>query len=158
QNSTGPKTPEGKERSKLNALKHGMTAKTTVLPGEDPAAFQHRVDHWKADLQAQNAVEDYLIEQAAQVSWRLDRVNRTQTVRLAQNIRTAAAEQARQRADEVAALGRRLFHDARGPSPVYPHFDYQPGRPRVTDSGLADDPDDPARLLPQLEATLAGCQ
>jgi hypothetical protein len=33
--SKGPKTPEGKERSKFNALKHGMSARTIVLPGED---------------------------------------------------------------------------------------------------------------------------
>jgi hypothetical protein len=29
----GPKTPEGKAKSRLNALKHGMTAFIHVLPG-----------------------------------------------------------------------------------------------------------------------------
>ena len=38
--STGPKTPEGKNRSKFNAMKHGMDAKTPVLPGEDAEAYR----------------------------------------------------------------------------------------------------------------------
>ena len=33
--SRGPKTAEGKSRSRFNALNHGMRAKTIVLPGED---------------------------------------------------------------------------------------------------------------------------
>ena len=48
--STGPRTPEGKKRSKFNALKHGLSAKTLVLPGEDPLAFQGRIDAWTASL------------------------------------------------------------------------------------------------------------
>ena len=35
QYSTGPKTEEGKSVSSMNALKHGLTAKTTLLPDED---------------------------------------------------------------------------------------------------------------------------
>ncbi len=33
--STGPKTAEGKEAVKYNALKHGLLAKEVLLPGED---------------------------------------------------------------------------------------------------------------------------
>ncbi len=31
--STGPRTPEGKQRSRLNALKHGILAKAVVIQG-----------------------------------------------------------------------------------------------------------------------------
>src|SRR5271156_1347395 len=31
--STGPTTPEGKQRSRLNALKHGLRAKEVIIPG-----------------------------------------------------------------------------------------------------------------------------
>ena len=41
--STGSRSAAGKERSKFNALKHGMGSKTAVLPGEDPAVLRARL-------------------------------------------------------------------------------------------------------------------
>jgi hypothetical protein len=84
--STGPRTVEGKDRSKYNAVKHGMTAKTPILPGEDEGAFTKRVDSWKDDLRPRGAVEDFLVERAARISWQLDRVERAHTARLARQI------------------------------------------------------------------------
>ena len=37
--SHGPKTEAGRQRSSQNALKHGLTAQTLVLPTEDPDEF-----------------------------------------------------------------------------------------------------------------------
>ena len=44
QKSTGPKTDEGKDRVRRNAVKHGMTARTImpVLPQEDPKELEDR--------------------------------------------------------------------------------------------------------------------
>ena len=44
--STGPKTPEGKERSRCNAVRHGLTAETVIHAledAEDYEAFQASV-------------------------------------------------------------------------------------------------------------------
>ena len=38
--STGPKTEEGKARSRNNALRHGLTAELAVLPHEDPHQYE----------------------------------------------------------------------------------------------------------------------
>ena len=36
--STGPKTDEGKESARQNAMKHGLCASKLALPGENPEA------------------------------------------------------------------------------------------------------------------------
>ena len=38
--STGPRTPQGKQAAKWNALRHGLRPETLVLPDEDPEEFE----------------------------------------------------------------------------------------------------------------------
>ncbi len=38
--STGPKTPEGKKASSMNALRHGLAARELVIRPEDRPAFE----------------------------------------------------------------------------------------------------------------------
>ena len=45
--SKGPTSDEGKRKSSRNALKHGLTAKDLLLPHENPAEFQERLEHWQ---------------------------------------------------------------------------------------------------------------
>ncbi|MDP9170362.1 MAG: hypothetical protein M3N54_07075 [Acidobacteriota bacterium] len=37
--STGPNTPEGKSRVRLNGLRHGLTGSTVLMPYEDSAGY-----------------------------------------------------------------------------------------------------------------------
>lgn len=67
--SKGPKTAEGKARVRLNALKHGLTAKTVVLPNESVEQLEHRIEAWKAEFLPRSEVEDYLVERAVHASW-----------------------------------------------------------------------------------------
>jgi hypothetical protein len=69
--STGPRTAEGKSRSRFNALKHGLTARTPVLPGEDPEAYRGRIESFVTALEPRNELEQYLAEHAAQLSWQM---------------------------------------------------------------------------------------
>jgi len=160
QKSMGPKTAEGKNRSRLNALKHGMTASLPVLPGEDGNALQGRIAAWTEDLEPRSLLEGHFIGQAAQVSWQLDRIERAHVARLTTNILAAqdGESQPGETAPDIAALGARLFSDRRGPIQLYSTYEYLDKKePRTSWSGLADDPDSPARLVKQLESTLAGC-
>jgi hypothetical protein len=71
--STGPVTEEGKNRSRRNAIRHGLTAETVIdalEDAEDYAAFEMAVT---ADYDAQSAVERELVLRLASVLWRLRR-------------------------------------------------------------------------------------
>ena len=63
--SRGPKSPQGKRRSSLNAIKHGMTACIPVLPGEDEAEFRRLQVDVIAALGPRDAVEVVLAQQVA---------------------------------------------------------------------------------------------
>jgi hypothetical protein len=71
--STGPVTTEGKQRSRRNAVRHGLTAETIIGPLEDPhdyAAFELAVT---SDFEATTAVERELVLRLASLLWRLRR-------------------------------------------------------------------------------------
>ena len=76
QKSTGPRTEEGKAKSSLNHLRHGMRARTLVLPEENQddfdAEYQDLLDHF----QPEGPVEHHLVEQMAVSRWKLFRADR----------------------------------------------------------------------------------
>src|SRR5215472_12585338 len=72
--STGPITPEGKRRASLNALRHGLTGQTVVLPEEDMAAYQKHCAQFHAELKPQGLMETKTVQTIADTYWRLDRI------------------------------------------------------------------------------------
>jgi len=74
QHSTGPLSPETKVISSQNSLKHGLTAKTVLLPGEDPAEYQSFSDQIISDLAPVTEVESALARELVDLQWRLLRV------------------------------------------------------------------------------------
>jgi hypothetical protein len=84
---------EGRFRSRFNFVKHGFRAEKAVIPGEDPAALQERLDDWTADLQLRNLVEQNLVDRGVRLSWQLDRVLRAQDARLPAQIIAAGVEE-----------------------------------------------------------------
>ena len=157
QRSTGPKSQAGKERSRFNALKHGCRARLPILPGEDPDAYQDRLDAWIDKFQPRDAVETYMVERAVHASWQLDRADRAEVAAMVE----AADEQALQRARDVLELGETLF---RAPARV------RGGDPDGVRGGDGDDqepplswpfdpehPRHPAHVVDELEGTAQGC-
>ena len=74
QRSTGPKTPRGKARSSLNALKHGLTAAQIVIGDEDPQEFEALRANLERDFQPETDFERELVERIASYTWRLRRI------------------------------------------------------------------------------------
>ena len=77
--STGPRTEAGKQVSRRNALRHGLTAETvigTLEDADDYRAFEAAI---AADYDAQSAVERELVLRLASVLWRLRRATTMET-------------------------------------------------------------------------------
>ena len=72
--STGPVTPEGKRKASLNALRHGLTGQTVVLPQDDLAAYQKHCAEFHAELNPQGLIESKVVQTIADTYWRLDRI------------------------------------------------------------------------------------
>jgi hypothetical protein len=79
QNSTGPKTEGGKQRSRGNAVRHGLTAETVIDILEDPEDYKAFELSVTADFDAQTAVERELVLRLASLLWRLRRATAIET-------------------------------------------------------------------------------
>jgi hypothetical protein len=77
--STGPVTPEGKARSRCNAVRHGLTAETVIANLEDAEDYQAFEAAVIADHDAESAVERELVLRLASVLWRLRRATGIET-------------------------------------------------------------------------------
>jgi hypothetical protein len=68
------RTEEGKARSSMNALRHGLTARVVVLPSEDMDAYQAFSQEIVDSLDAQTPVERQFAQTVADNQWRINRI------------------------------------------------------------------------------------
>jgi hypothetical protein len=71
--SSGPKTPEGKERSKMNALKHGLRAETILLPTENADEFDDMLAEFMDEWKPPTGTRRQLVRRTVETAWRLNR-------------------------------------------------------------------------------------
>lgn len=109
--STGPRTPEGKSRTRFNRLEHGLRAEEVVLPGEDPAAFEAERRAWFDDWKPTSHTRAVLVERAAAASWRLRRCVRAEAARLRARAEDAVRDHDRDAADLVDGAVDDLIDD-----------------------------------------------
>src|ERR1700734_3275570 len=86
QRSTGPRTEEGKNRSRLNALDHGCRANILVLPTESFGEYEEQLASWKLSLQPRTPVEEFLVEKMVGLKVLSRRINYAHTARLTKRI------------------------------------------------------------------------
>jgi hypothetical protein len=92
QHSTGPRTESGKQRSSLNALRHGLTAASAVLPSEDSAAYENLRRQFLNEYQPATATETQLVQELVDTSWRLNRIPLLEAQVLARAAKSAVDE------------------------------------------------------------------
>ena len=76
--STGPRTPEGKRTSSLNAVRHGLTSQLVVLPGEDHAPYEAFRAKLTTELAPKSTLEEMYAQSICDTQWRLERARRAE--------------------------------------------------------------------------------
>ncbi len=77
--STGPRSAAGKSSASQNAIRHGLRAEHTVIPGEDPEEFNRFRQMMLDDLAPAGALEVMLADRIVAAIWKLHRAGRVET-------------------------------------------------------------------------------
>jgi len=80
--ATGPRTPQGKERSKFNARKHGLFSKAVLLQDESSTEYYALLDGLMENFQPQGKLEIVLVENLATLLWRKRRLLQVETAEI----------------------------------------------------------------------------
>ena len=78
QKSTGPKTEAGKNASKLNAIRHGLSSNLFLVEHEDAAEFEAFRDDFFTEHAPAGPTETFLVEQMIAAAWRIRRIHVTE--------------------------------------------------------------------------------
>src|SRR6476660_7150729 len=78
QKSTGPRTPEGKQRSSRNAATHGLFTDDCLIPGEDAHDFLGFRYGILASLHPTDPAQLMLADKVVSAQWRLKRLRKTE--------------------------------------------------------------------------------
>ena len=76
--STGPRTSEGKAAVSLNAVKHGLSARQTIISSESQPEFDRYRQQLLDELAPAGPMESMLAERIVTLSWRLKRTEHIQ--------------------------------------------------------------------------------
>ena len=106
----GPRTPEGKQRSRRNALKHGLRA-TVLTPDEMIDDVIHRTVDFVKELQPRTVYQEWLVSQIALATVQLDRCAALGILDLQRRINNAGPCWDLDRRRDVGALAAGLKHN-----------------------------------------------
>jgi hypothetical protein len=102
-NSTGPKTPEGKAASSMNAVKYGILARQLIVQGEyvqeSPEEFQTFWTEYHVQLAPVGPLEEMLVDQIVAMNWRLRRVRAAESGEIALSMDSGCRHRARTRVE-----------------------------------------------------------
>jgi hypothetical protein len=102
----GPTSKKGKEKSRRNAIKHGIFAKVVLLDNEPAPQFDNLLQGFRNDLHPEGTLEEVLVEKLAVLMWRYRRmlVAERAEIRIEQRDSSPKAERERLQKEETLAL------------------------------------------------------
>jgi hypothetical protein len=101
----------------MNALTHGLTAQTSVLPGEDREELEALSRSLMRQLNPRGVVQRLIAERVVSLAWKLRRTARAEEVVAHQMDERAARSWEHERAVNVATEGRLFANLGRKPRP-----------------------------------------
>jgi hypothetical protein len=109
QNSTGPKTVEGKVASAKNARKHGLLSREVLLPDEAAEEFSEFVQKLETALDPQGDLESVLVKRIIGLTWRLQRLERIEAGIMISQYYAVLADRAKAEAKECVRTESEKF-------------------------------------------------
>jgi hypothetical protein len=85
--SSGPATPQGKAVARMNAAKHGVLARQTLIPGEDAEELAELETALARQLRPAGATEEELFGEIVSGFWRLRRLRQAEAAVFAEELR-----------------------------------------------------------------------
>jgi hypothetical protein len=79
QKSTGPKTPEGKKRSSLNAVRHNLTGQLVLVQESENEIYQQHCKEYRIEFAPKGKVEIDLAQEMADLRWSINRIRAHET-------------------------------------------------------------------------------
>jgi hypothetical protein len=92
--SQGPRTQAGKDRSRFNAVTHGMTAQSDVLPEENTGDFETARLALRESMNPHTALEAIMVDRIARNAWRAERTEVAADARVDYSVTHEALETA----------------------------------------------------------------
>ncbi len=108
--SHGPNTPEGKLRSSMNALRHGLLSDCVLIPGESKEIFDLLLNQYLAKLEPADGPEHSAVEEMVACIWRQRRLWAIET-----RLLTNAAAKHTETTDPLERIAAAFSDLAKGP-------------------------------------------
>jgi hypothetical protein len=109
--STGPNSIEGKKRSSMNAMTHGVFAQIPILPGEDEVALTSLADAINNTYKPKDAMELMLVERIIMATFRQIRLREAEAANIKINMTEERITESLNVSMQVPFLDRFTSHD-----------------------------------------------
>ena len=104
----GPRTIEGKQRSRVNALRHGIYSDIPLLNGESRVKYNSLLNGFSESLLPVGALEKVLVEDMVNNRWRHRRAIQAEGAEIRKAIDFMQWEQKTRECNEVKEIGREV--------------------------------------------------